>query len=60
MITSAAECRKHAEKCEAKARTEDNVGIRTTLFGMARDWTSLADRKERLRALRRERGRPRS
>jgi hypothetical protein len=55
MRTSADECRAHAQNCQAKASKEEDLGMRTALFGMANNWAALAHHKDRLLKMMQER-----
>jgi hypothetical protein len=57
MITSA-ECRIRADLSSGAALAEHHIGMRNTLFGMARSWTALANQTDRLSAIRIASGRP--
>jgi len=55
-MATSAECRTQAEACMNEAQTEDHIGIRTALLGMAGGWTTLAFHMDRVRTLRAEQG----
>ena len=48
----ASECRRQAALCIDEAQSEADMGIRTILLGMARNWMALAHQFDRLIELR--------
>lgn len=47
------ECRQQSSLYVDEAKVEDNVGVRTALFALARSWTTIANQLDRLADLRR-------
>ena len=52
-MTTSSECRRQSSLYVDKATVEENVGVRTALFAIARSWTTIANQLDRLADLRR-------